>query len=196
MGCCHGDAVAGRGRLARRSDARHGLPLPAGPSVVPFAAGGPADRVARAIAPALAKSLGQPLVVENRLGADGAIGAQSVLAALLDGYTLLIAGGSLVPLVLTKKAPPFDLRADFVPISKISPSLFAMYVSTQVPATSVAALVAHARAHPGELNVAMSMLNDFMAAARFMKVTGTSLTKVPTRAPARPCRTSSWAACR
>ena len=136
--CCRWPRRASQGAAT----ARHGLPLPAGPSVVPFAAGGPADRVARAIAPASAKSLGQPLVVENRLGADGAIGAQSVLAAPPDGYTLLIAGGSLVPLVLTKKAPPFDLRADFVPISKISPSPFAMYVSTQVPATSVAALVA------------------------------------------------------
>jgi tripartite-type tricarboxylate transporter receptor subunit TctC len=147
--------------------------------VVPFAAGGPADYVARTLAPALEKTLGQPFVVENRLGAEGAIAAQAVLGASADGYTLLFAGASLVPIALLKKQPAFDLRADFAPISKVVPSPWAMYVSPQVPARSLAEFIAHARENPGKLNYASSTMNDFMAAAQFMRATGTSMTKVP-----------------
>jgi tripartite-type tricarboxylate transporter receptor subunit TctC len=153
--------------------------------VVPFAAGGPADFVARAVAPALQKALGQPIVVENRLGADGAIAAHAVLRAPPDGYTLLFSSASLVPVALLKKQPAFDLRSDFAPVSTVAPADWAMYVSAHVPATTVGEFVAHARANPGKLNYASSTLNDFMAASQFMKATGTTMTKIPYKGAAQ-----------
>ena len=166
---------------APQCGAQPAQPYPSRPIrlVVPFAPGGPADSVARAVAPALEKALGQPLIVDNRLGAEGMIGAQAVLDAPPDGYTLLFASASLVPLALMRKAPPFDLRSDFAPVSKISPAVWAMYVSAQVPARSVGEFVAYARANPGKLNYASSTLNDFMTAVQFMKATGTDMVKVP-----------------
>ena len=147
--------------------------------IVPFAPGGPADFVARAVAPALEKSLGQPFIVENQLGADGAIAAQAVLGAQPDGHTLLLSSASLVPLALMKKQPPFDLRSDFAPVSQIAPADWAMYVSANVPARTVGEFVSYARANPGKLSYASSTLNDFMAAEKFMKATGTTMAKVP-----------------
>lgn len=147
--------------------------------VVPFAAGGPADFVARAIAPGLERALGQPCLVDNRPGADGAIGALAVRTAAADGHTLLLAGGSLVAMTLVKKAPPFDLRAHFAPVSRIAPSPWALYVSATLPVQSIGELLAHARAQPDALSVATSTLSDQLAAAQFMKATGTSLVRVP-----------------
>jgi len=147
--------------------------------VVPFAAGGPADFIARAIAPGLERSLGQPCLVENRPGAEGAIGAQSVRAAAADGHTLLLAGSSFVAMTLVKRAPPFDLRAHFAPISRLAPSPWALYVSATLPTQSVSEFVAHARAHPDALSVATSTLSDQLAVAQFMKATGTSMVRVP-----------------
>jgi tripartite-type tricarboxylate transporter receptor subunit TctC len=147
--------------------------------IVPFAPGGPADFVARAMAPGLERALGQPFVIENKPGAEGAIATQAVRHAQPDGYTLLFSSASLVPLALLKKQVPFDLRSDFVPISKVAPADWAMYVSADVPARTVGDFVAHARANPGKLNYASSTLNDFMAAVKFMKATGTSMTRIP-----------------
>ena len=147
--------------------------------VVPFAPGGPADSVARAIAPALEKSLGQALVVENRVGADGIVGARAVLGAAPDGHTLLFASASLVPLALSTRSAAPDLRSDFAAVSRVALASWAMYVSPEVPARTVGEFIAHARANPGKLNYAASTLNDSMAAAQFMKATGIEMVKVP-----------------
>src|SRR5438105_4807283 len=122
--------------------------------IVPFPPGGASDYAARTVGQALSKSFGQPVVVENRPGADGAIAAQTVMSAPSDGYTLLFSGASLVPLTLLKNPPPFDLLKDFAPVSTITRFAWALYVSPSVPATTVAEFIAYARAHPDVLNYA------------------------------------------
>src|SRR5437899_6124044 len=112
--------------------------------IVPFPAGGLADVAARIVGEALSKRLGQSFVVENRPGADGAIAAQAVRSAAPDGYTLLFSGSSMVPLSVVKNPPPFDVAADFAPVSQITRLEWAMYISPQVPASSIVEFVAFA----------------------------------------------------
>jgi tripartite-type tricarboxylate transporter receptor subunit TctC len=153
--------------------------------VVPFAAGGPTDNVARTVGQALSQSIGQPVIIDNRPGADGIIAAQAVLAAPADGYTLLFAVSSMVALPLMKRTPPFDSLTDFAPVSMIGRFPFCMYVYPDVPAKSVAEFISYARANPGQLNYASSNLSEYMAAAQFMKVTAVSMVRVPYKGAAQ-----------
>ncbi len=117
--------------------------------IVNFAAGGPADITARAVAEPLAKLLGQPFVVENKPGAEGAIAADAVRHALPDGYTLLWGtSGVVVGAPLLHKHPPYDPSTSFTPVSLIGRFTLCLFAHPQVPATTVADLVEHARANP------------------------------------------------
>ena len=147
--------------------------------VVPFAAGGPTDSVARTVGQALSQSIGQPVIIDNRPGADGIIAAQAVLAAPADGYTLLFAVSSMVGIPLTKRTAPYDPLTDFAPVSTIGRFPFCMYVNLDVPAKTVAEFVAYARTNPGQLNYASSNFGEYMATAQFMKATGTNMVRVP-----------------
>lgn len=123
--------------------------------VVPFAAGGPNDLIGRLIAQRVAEQIGQPVVVENRAGAGGAVGTAAVGTSPPDGYTLLISGTSSLAInpSLYKKLP-YDPIADFAPVSLVgtAPSLLVMHPS--VPVKTVKDLIAFARAKPGQLNFA------------------------------------------
>lgn len=124
--------------------------------VVPYPPGAHGDNLGRAIAGGLAKFLGQPVVVENRTGAGGAIGAEFVAKAPADGYTLLVTGSSVLTLasVFVK-----DLRyglADFSPIGPIARVRFALAVHPGVPVKTIGELIDFAHAHPGTLNYASS----------------------------------------
>jgi tripartite-type tricarboxylate transporter receptor subunit TctC len=153
--------------------------------IVPFSAGGPTDGVARTIAQALTKSLGQPFVIENKPGADGAISAQLVASAPADGYTLLFASSSLVGLPFLVKPAPFDLRADFAPVTTIGRFAYCMYVHPAVPSRSVSEFVAYARANPGKLNLASNNMGEQMAATRFMNKTAIDMVRVPYKGAAQ-----------
>lgn len=123
--------------------------------VVPFAAGGQPDVVARALAAPLSKALGQPVVVENRPGAGGNIAAESVARAVPDGHTLLV--GTNGPLAVSPalyRNLAYDPGIDFAPVTLVgtSPNLIAVHPS--VPGATLKEVVAHARAHAGELNYA------------------------------------------
>ena len=121
--------------------------------IVPFASGGGSDTVGRVIAQALSTSLGQGFVVENRTGAGGAIGAEAVAKAAPDGYTLLLGSTSeIVHLVNVSAKVPYDPVKDFAPVSLVGSVPMALTVSEAVPAASVQALVALARAQPGKLS--------------------------------------------
>jgi tripartite-type tricarboxylate transporter receptor subunit TctC len=147
--------------------------------IVPFAAGGPSDNAARMIGQALSKSIGQPVIIENRPGANGAIAAQALLAAPADGHTLLWGIASMVAIPLVQRNAPFDSIAEFAPVSLVGRFAFGMYVHPGLPARSVAEFVAYARANAGKLNYATSALGEFMAAAQFMKAAGISMVRVP-----------------
>ncbi len=121
--------------------------------IVPFGAGGPIDVMGRLIAQWLSSPLGQQVVVENRVGASGAIGTRAVAAAEPDGYTLLL--GSVTTMVtgpLLSKSVAYDPFRDFAPVALLASTPFALVVAARVPASTPQELVAYARANPGKLN--------------------------------------------
>lgn len=121
--------------------------------VVPYPPGGPVDSVGRIVGPPLAAILGQNIVVENRSGAGGSIGADAVAKAAPDGYTLLIGntGPMTINPVLQPKLP-YDPRKDFHPVTWLVSAQMVLVVHPSLPTRSVKDLVALARAHPGDLN--------------------------------------------
>lgn len=141
--------------------------------------GGASDAAARMVGQSLARSLGQPVIVENRPGAGGRLAAQAVFAAAADGYTLLWAQSSMAGLPLLQKSTPFRSFSEFTPISMVCRLPHGLFVHPSVPATSVAQLVAYARAHPEKLNYATGPLSEYMAAVQFMKATDTRMVRVP-----------------
>ena len=153
--------------------------------LVPFPAGGPTDGVARTVAQAMTKSLGQPIVVENKPGAEGAIAAQTAAAAAPDGYTLFFATSSVLALPVVAKPAPFDTFKDFEPISTVGRFAFGMVVNPSVPAQTMGEFVAYARANPGKLNFGSANVGEHMAAAQFMKATGTDMVRIPYKGAAQ-----------
>ena len=120
--------------------------------VVPFAAGGAVDTVARALGQKLMESWRQPVLVDNRPGAGGNIAADVVAKAPADGYTLLITTqGFAISPSLYKKLP-FDATRDFAPVTQLTSSFLVLVCSPQVPAHSIRELIALAKAKPGAIN--------------------------------------------
>ncbi len=121
--------------------------------VVTFAAGGSVDVIARTIAEDLAKRLGQPVIVENRVGANGNIAAAFVAKAPADGHTLLVTGGSTLTLnPYLYKELPFDPLQSFAPVVMTARTNLILVVQPKLKVNTVAELIALAKAHPGELN--------------------------------------------
>ncbi|MBM3377451.1 MAG: tripartite tricarboxylate transporter substrate binding protein, partial [Betaproteobacteria bacterium] len=121
--------------------------------IVPFVAGGATDIVARLVAQKLSAAWGQPVVVENRSGAGGNIGADAVAKSPADGYTILVTSGSIVtvnPHMYAKM--PFDAKKDLVPITNLASGPQVLVVHPAVPAKNVKELVALAKSKPGQLN--------------------------------------------
>ena len=123
--------------------------------VIPWPAGGPTDILGRVFAERLAKVLGQPLVIDNRGGASGAIGADFVAHAAPDGYTLMVQSmTNQVMLPFTVRKLGFDPVADFEPITQIVPSPMIVVAHPSLPAANIAELVALAREKPGTITIA------------------------------------------
>src|SRR5438046_1080859 len=123
--------------------------------VIPWPAGGPTDILGRVFAERLAKVLGQPLVIDNRGGASGAIGAEFVAHAAPDGYTLMVQSmTNQVMLPFTVRKLGFDPVTDFEPITQIVPSPMIVVAHPSVPRASIAELVALAREKPGAITIA------------------------------------------
>jgi tripartite-type tricarboxylate transporter receptor subunit TctC len=152
--------------------------------VVPFAAGGSTDVTARLVASALAERLGQSVIVDNRAGAGGNIGAEAVARAEPDGCTLLLATSSTnATNAALYKRLPFDPVRDFTAISQIAfiPNL--LVVNPDLPVNSVAELVAYAKARPGQLNYGSGGAGTslHLAAAVFAYRAGIDMVHVPYR---------------
>ncbi|MBT9594794.1 MAG: tripartite tricarboxylate transporter substrate binding protein [Vitreoscilla sp.] len=125
--------------------------------VVGFAPGGAADSVARVIAQALGKQLGQQVIVENKPGADGILAAQEVQRAAPDGHTLLLGTNTaLVAVPSLRPNPPYDPFKAFTPISSAGQFSMFLLVNTALPVKTVAQLLEHVAANPGKLNSASS----------------------------------------
>jgi tripartite-type tricarboxylate transporter receptor subunit TctC len=122
--------------------------------IVPFPPGGAAELGARIFAQPLGQVLGQPVIVETKPGADGAIAADAVKRAAPDGYTVFYATNTAFNWVpITKKEPPYDPLADFTPVSLVGYFGFFLFTNAQaLPAKDVHELVAYAKANPGKLN--------------------------------------------
>jgi tripartite-type tricarboxylate transporter receptor subunit TctC len=117
--------------------------------IVPYVAGGAADITARLVAQSMSESMGQPVIVENKPGANGTIGSDVVAKAAPDGYTLLLtASGPLVINPVLYKKVPFDPVKDFSPISMLITYQYALVVPSQSPIKNIGELVADARAKP------------------------------------------------
>lgn len=157
-------------------------PYPAKPvrMVVTFAAGGGTDLVARAVSPKLSEFLGQPVVVENRAGANGAVGADAVAKAPADGYTLCVcaAGTMVVGPHLTKQ--PFDTFRDFAPVSLLATNPFVVTVNPAVKARSVRELIEVAKANPGKINYGSSGVGGapHLSTELFKHMTGVNMVHV------------------
>ena len=152
--------------------------------VVPFAPGGNADLVARLVAGGLQVRLGQPVVVENRAGAGGAIGAEAVARARPDGLTLLAgSNGPLTvnPVVLARMS--YDPAVDFIPIGMAMRVPMVLAIGAGQPFRDVAAAVAAARARPGSISLASSGNGSVthLAIAAFNAATGVEFLHVPYR---------------
>src|SRR5262252_2883401 len=130
-------------------------PYPARPVkiIVPTPAGGPVDAVARVLAHALAPTLGEGVVVDNRAGAGNTIGSKEAALAEPDGYTLLYSSASgLVLAPMLQKNAGYDPITSYDPIALVAQSSTILVVHPSVPAHTVAELVAHAKANPGKVN--------------------------------------------
>jgi tripartite-type tricarboxylate transporter receptor subunit TctC len=150
--------------------------------IVPFAAGGGTDLTARTIAQKLSERLGRPVVVDNRGGAGGVIGADMVAKATPDGYTLLM--GSPGPLTINPNLQPkmpYDTLKDFAPVSLATVSPFVLVVHPGVSATSVKELIALAKAKPDALNYGSAGNGSVshMAAEQFKALAGVQIVHVP-----------------
>ena len=150
--------------------------------VVPFAAGGPTDVIARLLAPKLAASLARTVIVDNRAGATGAIGASYVAKSAPDGDTLLLGTSSIMAANPNLSAKlPFDPVGDFAPVSLVATIENILVVHPSVPAKTVGELVAYAKANPGKLSYASSGVGStyHLGAELFRSQTGIEWTHVP-----------------
>ena len=151
--------------------------------IVAYPAGGANDIVARAIGQELAQDLGQAVVIENRSGAAGTIGADAAAKSPPDGYTLFMAAGAhtLAPSLHAKL--PYDIVRDFAPVSLAARGTYLLVVHPGVPAKSVKELIELAKAQPGALNFASSGAGapPHLAGVMFQKLAGVTLNHVPYR---------------
>ena len=120
--------------------------------IVPFAAGGAVDTLARLIGTKLSEQFNQPVVVENRAGAGGNLAPDAVAKAAPDGYTILLTTNGLAISPALYRTLPFDVHKDFIPVTQIVASQLVIAVNPKLPASSIAELIALAKAKPGGLN--------------------------------------------
>jgi tripartite-type tricarboxylate transporter receptor subunit TctC len=149
--------------------------------VIPFTPGGGADNLARIVGAVAAERLGQPIVIDNRAGAGGNIGAEVVSKAAPDGYTLLQANVSHAISTSLYKKLNYDLLHDFVPVTQLASIPFLLAVSPSVNAGTVKELIARAKAKPGDLTYASSGVGgpSHLAMELFKSTAGVDIRHIP-----------------
>jgi tripartite-type tricarboxylate transporter receptor subunit TctC len=181
-------AIAAAGLCAAPSDAfAQAWPSRPVTVILPFAAGGGTDLLARALAQDLGERLGQQFIVDNRAGAGGNIGAGAVAKAAPDGYTIMFGTpGPLANNKLMYKNLPFDPEQAFVPIVLIAKSPVIIAAKTSLPVKDIKELAAYAKANPGKLNVGVPGNGTLghITALLLQKELGVTMTTVPYRGTA------------
>jgi tripartite-type tricarboxylate transporter receptor subunit TctC len=148
--------------------------------VVPFPAGSATDTITRILGNSVSQAVSQPVVVENKAGADGAIAAGEVVKSAADGYTLLMATNSPMSAVpAMKKVPPYDPVTDFTPISDIGRYTFFVVVHPSIPGKTLGDLIDYAKANPGKINYATGNTTGIVSTAFFASLAGIQLVHVP-----------------
>jgi tripartite-type tricarboxylate transporter receptor subunit TctC len=128
--------------------------------IIPFPPGGTLDAVGRQLAQKLGDQLGQPFVVENRVGGNGTIGADAVAKAPGDGYTLLFNASTFVSAPMTMKSVPYGVVKDFQPIALVAKAPLSVAINKNLPITDVKSLLAYAKAHPGKMTFAVGSIGS------------------------------------
>ncbi|TMI01842.1 MAG: tripartite tricarboxylate transporter substrate binding protein [Betaproteobacteria bacterium] len=150
--------------------------------IVPFVPGGNVDITARTVAPALGDALGQPVVVENRPGAAGMVGAQAMMSSPADGYTLMMGSNSSLAVAPNLYASwPYDPIKGIAPISNLAITPFVLVVRLGLPAQSLAEFVKLAKEKPGRLSMASggNGSSNHLVGELFQMMTGLKLSHVP-----------------
>jgi tripartite-type tricarboxylate transporter receptor subunit TctC len=148
--------------------------------VVPFGAGSATDLISRVLGNSVSAAIGQPVIVDNKAGADGAIAASEVAKAAPDGYTLLMATNSPLSVVpAMKKVPPYDPVADFTPITDVGRYTFFVVVNPDLPAKTLPELVQYAKANPGKVNYATGNTTGIVSSALLASLAKIEMVHVP-----------------
>jgi tripartite-type tricarboxylate transporter receptor subunit TctC len=179
------DLIAAVVAAALASSAAHAQSYPSKliKIVLPYTAGSPNDVIARFFTPYLSSQLAQTIVVENRPGGSTSIGTKLVASAEPDGYTLLFTNTPThVIAALGNPSVSYDPLKDFAPVAAIASSSLVLVIAPQVPAHSVAGLVAYAKSHPGRLNFGFGQGTlPHLAGELFKRVTGIDIVSIPYR---------------
>lgn len=150
--------------------------------VVPYPAGGPLDAVARLLGQKVSESMKQPVIVENKAGAGGNIGADAVAKSPGDGYTILMGAVATHAINPTLYAHiPYDPIRDFIPVTQVASTPNVLVVNPSVPAANVKEFIAYARANPGKLNFGSGSTGSagHLAGELFKTLAGVDMTHVP-----------------
>ena len=151
--------------------------------IVPFAAGGLNDVVARLVAPYLERSLGQPFIIDNRPAASGIVGTDATAKATPDGYTLLMVASSFTVIPATHAKVPYDAERDLAPVVMVAKNSLLFLVNPKVPAKSLAEFVTLAKASPGKFNYASpgAATQTHLVVELFSQKAGIKLQHIPYR---------------
>ena len=165
--------------------ASHGQAYPSRPVkfVVPFAAGSATDQIARAFADHMTRTLGQPIVIDNKPGANGMLGAADVAKAPADGYTVLIGTNSTnAALKYLQKTLPYNQDTAFAPVAYLGSVPLIVGVNNDVPVKDLKELVALAKSRPGHVTFASASTSQLVSSAMLANMAGVELLNVPYKA--------------
>ncbi len=172
--------LAAASSMAATAHAQQDFPNKPVHIIVGYAAGGGNDIIVRVVAPKMSEGLGQPVIIENKPGAQGIISCEYVAKSAPDGYTLLMGPSgpmTMNPAIYSKL--PYEPLKDFAPVSMIGDFPLILVVSASLPANSVKELIAYAKARPDKVNYAASAAPFQLAAELFNQKTGTKFVHIP-----------------